>query len=60
MVHQPLTYSNSGLANFWLQWFQRQVRLSSPELCWDVFEVALEGAGVFDLESLPLLETEEA
>jgi hypothetical protein len=45
-----------------LQEFQRQVRLSSAMLARaDAVEVALEGAGVVDLESLLLLlEPDEA
>lgn len=43
------------MPNFWLQAFQRQMRVSSGgcegvALLWEVFEAAL-GAGVADLES---------
>jgi len=45
-----------------LHWFQRQVKLSSGEdACCEVLEVALEGAGVLDLESpLLLLDADDA
>jgi hypothetical protein len=54
-----LTKSNSGVRDFWLQAFQRQVRLSSDvvddvTLIWGVSEVVLV-TDVVDLDSLPLL-----
>jgi hypothetical protein len=43
-----------------LQWLQRQVSGSSAAVELGALEVVLEGAGVVDLESLLLLELEEA
>lgn len=48
------------MGNFWLQWLQRQVRGSSAAVELGALEVVLEGAGVVDLESLLLLELDEA
>lgn len=44
------------MGNFWLQAFQRQMRLSSElEMAAEVVEAVLEGGGVVDLESAVLL-----
>ena len=48
------------MGNFWLQWLQRQVRGSSAAVELVASEVVLERARVVDLESLLLLELEEA
>ena len=48
------------MGNFWLQWLQRQVRGSSAAVELGASEVVLERARVVDLESLLLLELEEA
>lgn len=54
------TYSSSGVANFWLHWFQRQVRLSSADEDMAAAEAdeVLEGGGVVDLESAVLFVLE--
>lgn len=53
------------MPNFCIQAFQRQVRTGSSEadeaaVCCEAFEVALDGAGVADLESALLLLEAEA